>query len=184
MGIAKKILAHLAWSAVFLSGLSGTVLPLAAQQVATGAAGAQNNAGQSAPSLVAKAGEPAGNGANSTELPDSPGSVAAKSDDSQQPGSTQTGTPNASSQVQSQAQAPASPDQPTPQRPLGTAAAEAPNASGVAASQPSGVAIAPAKQHRTRTIVIRIGAIVAAGVALGTVVALTAATPSKPPGAH
>jgi hypothetical protein len=35
-----------------------------------------------------------------------------------------------------------------------------------------------------RTIVIKVGAIVGAGAALGTVIALTAATPSKPPGAH
>ncbi|MFZ0806235.1 MAG: hypothetical protein WAN03_08640, partial [Candidatus Sulfotelmatobacter sp.] len=62
--------------------------------------------------------------------------------------------------------------------------AEAPNASGIAASQPAGVAIAPAKQHRVRTLILRTGAIIGAGVAIGTVVALTAATPSKPPGAH
>ena len=70
------------------------------------------------------------------------------------------------------------------QKPVGTAAAEAPNASGIAASQPAGVAIAPAKQHRVRTLILRTGAIIGAGVAIGTVVALTAATPSKPPGAH
>jgi hypothetical protein len=56
--------------------------------------------------------------------------------------------------------------------------------SGVAASQPAGVAIAPAKQRRVRLIVIRVGAILGAGAAVGTVVALTQATPSKPPGAH
>lgn len=71
-----------------------------------------------------------------------------------------------------------------PQKPVGTAAAEAPSASGVAASQPAGVAIAPAKQRRVRTIVLRTGAIIGAGVAVGTVVALTAGTSSKPPGAH
>jgi len=67
---------------------------------------------------------------------------------------------------------------------VGTAAAETSNASGVAASQPAGVAVAPAKQRRVRTMVLRVGALVGAGVAVGTVVALTQATPSKPPGAH
>lgn len=71
-----------------------------------------------------------------------------------------------------------------PQRPVGTAAAEAPTTSGIAASEPAGVAIAPAKQHRARTIIIRTGAIIGAAVAVGVVVGLTEATSSKPPGAH
>ncbi len=33
-------------------------------------------------------------------------------------------------------------------------------------------------------MVIRMGALIGAGVAVGSVVALTEATPSKPPGAH
>jgi hypothetical protein len=70
------------------------------------------------------------------------------------------------------------------QRPVGTAAAEAPKVTGITAAQPAGVAIAPAKQKRVRTLVLKIGAIVGAGAAVGTVIALTAATPSKPPGAH
>ena len=70
------------------------------------------------------------------------------------------------------------------QRPVGTAAAEAPKVTGITAAQPAGVAIAPAKQKRVRTIVLKLGAIIGAGAAVGTVIALTAATPSKPPGAH
>jgi cytoskeletal protein RodZ len=70
------------------------------------------------------------------------------------------------------------------QTPVGTAAAGPVPASGVAAAQPTGVAIAPAKQHRVRTIVLRVGAIIGAGVAVGSVVALTEATPSRPPGAR
>ena len=123
-----------------------------------------------------------------SELPDSPGSVRAQQQDSagQQNGSTSSQAPPAASQ---QENAPAS--QPSDaqanqklQRPVGTAAAAAPNVSGVTAAQPAGIAIAPAKQHRVRTIVIRVGAILGAGAALGTVIALTEATPSKPPGAH
>jgi len=67
---------------------------------------------------------------------------------------------------------------------VGTAAAETPNTSGIAASEPAGVAIAPAKQRRARTIIIRTGAIIGAAVAVGVVIALTEATGSKPPGAH
>jgi hypothetical protein len=46
------------------------------------------------------------------------------------------------------------------------------------------VAVAPAKQRRARTIIIRTGALIGAGIAVGTVVGLTMATSSRPPGAH
>ena len=122
------------------------------------------------------------------ELPDSPGSIREQQQDSanQQNGS-------AASQTQSRT----SPQSNTPsnqpadtqaneklQRPVGTAAAEAPRVSGITAAEPAGIAIAPAKQHRVRTLVIKVGAILGAGAAVGTVIALTQATPSKPPGAH
>lgn len=81
------------------------------------------------------------------------------------------------------------PQQPQPQsiaaqKPVGTAAAETPITSGVAASSPGGAAIAPAKQRRVRTLFIKVGAIVGAGVAVGTVAALSSASPSKPPRSH
>lgn len=108
-----------------------------------------------------------------TPLPDSPSSTLAALETSPQSG------------VQSpDSTAPAQAPPEKPQRPVGTAAAEAPKVSGITAAQPAGVAIAPAKQHRVRKIVLRVGAIVGAGAALGTVIALTAGTSSKPPGAH
>lgn len=124
-----------------------------------------------------------------TELPDSPGTEWAKSQEpgAQDPGAQQNSTnsptvqPNPGTQQDSAASA--GQDQ-KPQRPVGTAAAEAPKVSGVTAAEPAGVAIAPAKQHRARAIVIKVGAIVGAGAALGAVVALSEATHSKPPGAH
>lgn len=67
------------------------------------------------------------------------------------------------------------------ERPLGTAAAEIGNASGIAASKPAGVAIAPAKQHQSRSLLIKLGAVLGAGVAIGTVMALSNASPSRPP---
>jgi len=114
-----------------------------------------------------------------TELPDSAGTTLAKLQETapQQSDSTQAPAPQPSNQENG-----ANPEK--LQRPVGTAAAPAPPVSGVTAAQPAGVAIAPAKQHRVRTIILRTGAIVGAAVAIGTVVALTEATPSKPPGAH
>jgi hypothetical protein len=120
-----------------------------------------------------------------SELPDSPGTTLARAGDAaaQQESSSQSAAPPASQPGTSPESDAQDQTQKTP-RPVGTAAAEAPKVSGVTAAQPSGVAIAPAKQRRVRTIVLRVGVIVGAGVALGSVIALTAGTPSKPPGAH
>jgi len=74
------------------------------------------------------------------------------------------------------------PPPPTVQ-PSGTAAAQAGRVSGNAASRPAGAAIAPAKQRQVRSILIKMGVIAGAGVALGTVTALTKASGPKPPGA-
>jgi hypothetical protein len=72
------------------------------------------------------------------------------------------------------------PQQSAPRQPLGTAAAPYEQPSGITASRPAGAAIAPAKQRRTRTLVIRVGVIIAAAVAVGTVLALSNASPSTP----
>ena len=83
---------------------------------------------------------------------------------------------------QSPASAAASPEQQqTSQKPVGTAAAPPEGAAGVTASRPAGAVIAPAKQRRSRAILIRVGLLVGAGVAVGTVLALTRGTPSQPP---
>ena len=124
-----------------------------------------------------------------SELPDSPGAGWSKAQgSSMQQSSSSATTAEASGQNETTQSTPAqNQDQnqeQKPQRPVGTAAAEAPKTKGVTAAQPSGIAIAPAKQRRVRTIVLRVGAIVAAGAAVGTVIALTEATPSRPPGAH
>ncbi len=78
-------------------------------------------------------------------------------------------------------QAASPPQQPAvPRDPVGTAAAPYERVTGVPASRPAGAAIAPAKQKRSRSILIRVGLIAAAGVAIGTVVALSTASSSKP----
>jgi hypothetical protein len=80
---------------------------------------------------------------------------------------------------------------PTPQnnappaatQPSGTAVAPEVQISGGAASKPAGAAIAPPKQRQIRTWLIRFGFIAGAGVALGTVAALSAASPGRVPNA-
>ena len=84
--------------------------------------------------------------------------------------STQTGTSQASSD-------------PLPNgltKPVGTAAAPVATVTGVTASRPVGAAIAPAKQRRARAILIRVSIVVGTAVAVGTVAALSRASPSRP----
>ena len=68
-----------------------------------------------------------------------------------------------------------------PPQPSGTAAAPAVQVSGGAASKPAGVAIAPPKQRQVRSWLIRFGFLAGAGAAIGTVVALSAASPGRVP---
>src|SRR5579864_1906 len=72
---------------------------------------------------------------------------------------------------------------PKPQtEPVGAATAESVPTTGGAAAKPAGIAIAPAKQHQTRSLLIKVGAALAAGAALGTIFALSHSTSSTPPG--
>ena len=107
--------------------------------------------------------------AAASELPDSPGSVQAPVADPSQAAGTQ----------QSQTASPPA----SQQKPVGTAAAEASSVQGTGASKPAGIAIAPGKQHQVRSFLIKLGAVVGAGAAVGTVMALSMGTSSKPPGA-
>ena len=111
------------------------------------------------------------------ELPDSPGAVQSQDPSGNSSGSVQQSGPQPNP-PQPQAQ------QPTAQAPVGTAAARTANPSGIAASEPAGAAIAPAKQHRARIILISVAAVVGAAAAVGIVAGLSAASPSRPPGAH
>lgn len=124
--------------------------------------------------------------ANTASLPDSPGAVQVPAQyktqlieiaqaDSSQAQSSQPATPSNSAKSSTT-------DQKT-QQPVGTAAAQPVPTTGNAASEPAGIAIAPAKQRRTRTMLIKVGAILGASAAIATTVALSKASPSKPPGA-
>jgi hypothetical protein len=99
-------------------------------------------------------------------LPNSPGSMLLQTVDDNRQASAQQSTPKQ--------------QQPGTQEPVGTAAAQPVNTLGVAASKPTGAAIAPAKQRRARSILIKVGAALGAGVAIGTVVALSNSSPSRP----
>lgn len=81
---------------------------------------------------------------------------------------------------QQQPATPAPDQQQSGQKPVGTAAAPVTNPAGVAGARPSGAAIAPAKQRRVRRILIRIGILVGAAAAVGTVVGLSEASSSRP----
>jgi len=100
-----------------------------------------------------------------TPLPNSPGAFHSQTIDDSRLSSAQQPSPKLQSD---------------PQEPVGTAAATFIKTTGVAASRPAGAAIAPGKQRRARSIIIKVAAIAGAGVAVGAVVALASASPSRP----
>jgi hypothetical protein len=106
----------------------------------------------------------------------------AQTPDADRNGKALPDSPSAAQVNQNQAAAQDS-DQ-TSQEPRGTAAAQAAKTHGGAASKPAGAAIAPAKQRRTRSLLIKLGIIAGAGAALGTVYGLSKGSPSRPPGAR
>lgn len=67
--------------------------------------------------------------------------------------------------------------------PSGAAGAKAPSVTGAPASRTVGAAIAPAKQKQHRSMLIKVGLIAGACVAVGSAFALSKGSPSKPPGA-
>jgi hypothetical protein len=150
-----------------------------ARAASTHAVLVDEGAATSPPGNEALAGLPESPGAVQFSAPTQSGSlysILPISQTAQTPSNTEAAPP--------QNQSPATNSSSNPQQPVGTAAAPAPVVTGTAAARPAGVAVAPGKQHRVRTIVIRVGAIAGAAVALGTVVALSEATSSRPPGAH
>lgn len=136
--------------------VSATTTPLIAQQ--------SNSSPQNAPSQSAPAGQTQ---LPPVELPENPGANSSASANS---GAGQTApVTNAPSQT------------PAPQQPSGTAVAPPVEVTGGAASKPAGVAIAPPKQRQIRSLLIKLGLIAGAGVAVGTVVGLSAASPGHVP---
>lgn len=68
----------------------------------------------------------------------------------------------------------------TPPEPAGTAAAPYEKQEGVSASNPAGSAIAPGKQRRIRSYVIRVGLLIGAAVAIGVVAGASLGSSSRP----
>jgi hypothetical protein len=120
---------------------------------------------------------------DSGETPSQQPNAATPSTSSAPPDNQVPETSNQSTQPNSQPSAQPQ-QQRTPREPVGTAAAETIQTTGVAASRPAGAALAPAKQRRVRSILIKVGALVGVGVAVGPTMALSQGSPSKPPGAH
>jgi hypothetical protein len=154
------------------------------------------------PDVADPAARPSAPQPSENQLPDSPGTVQSRPSQQQPdpangpaaqappdspqssdqvPGSSDPAQP-ASNQSNTQ---PSTQQQPqSPHEPVGTAAAESVQTTGVAASRPAGAAVAPAKQRRARSILIKVGALVGVGVAVGTTMALSQGSPSRPPGSH
>jgi hypothetical protein len=124
-----------------------------------------------------------------SQQPANPGTSVNPSQAPLQPVTTYPDAAGAQQEQQSPNTAPATqtnvPEGPQPKKPtepVGAATAESVPTSGGAAAKPAGIAIAPAKQHQTRSLLFKIGAVVAAGAALGTIYALSHGTSSTPPG--
>jgi cytoskeletal protein RodZ len=128
---------------------------------------------------------PNGTNPNSTTIDPSQGPLQPVTTYPDATGQTESSTTpqDANSQTANPPDAP-QPKSQQPSQPVGAATAERVPTAGGAAAKPAGAAIAPAKQHQTRGLLIKIGAIAAAGAALGTVYALSRSTGSLPPGAR
>ncbi|HEU5400293.1 MAG TPA: hypothetical protein VFU86_02985 [Terriglobales bacterium] len=99
----------------------------------------------------------------------------------QQPTTIYEGNPPSAPAPQTTTAQPSNQEKQQPKQPLGAATAGSVATEGGGASRPAGTAIAPAKQHQVRSFLIKLGAVAAAGVAIGTVYALSKGTPSVPP---
>ena len=123
-----------------------------------------------------------------SQQPATPGTGVNPSQAPLQPVTTYPDAAGAAQEQQSPNAAPAQtsvPEAPRPKpqtEPVGAATAESVPTTGGAAAKPAGIAIAPAKQHQTRSLLFKVGAVLAAGAALGTVYALSHGTSSTPPG--
>jgi hypothetical protein len=162
-----KVKTHHGLSAVLALALALAPLAAEAQQPST-PTDAQQQPQQSGTQVNPAQGplEPVPTNQGENPLPEAP--------QAQQPGQT--------------APAQGTPAKPAPQtqnqtEPLGTATAPGVSTVGGGASKPAGTAIAPAKQRQYRSLLIKLGLIAGAGVAAGTVYALSRGTSSTPPNA-
>ena len=137
-----------------LSAATTTPLPSAPQPAANAAQAQTNPPG---------AAEPVTNAAEAAS-PSDPAQTTAPAPQTASPQSSSTQTSSSSQQTTH----------------LGTAAAPVLKPGGVPASRPAGAAIAPAKQRRIRSIAIRVGLLVGAAIAIGTVAAASEGSQARP----
>ena len=112
-----------------------------------------------------------------------PASSGSAAQDAKAPPSTPLPDAPSTQQSQQNQRTDSSQQQNTQTEPTGTAAAKAASPKGAPAARPIGAAIAPAKQRDRRSLLIKVGLLAGACVAVGSVVALSKASSSKPPGA-
>jgi hypothetical protein len=67
--------------------------------------------------------------------------------------------------------------------PSGAAGAKAAKVKGAPVAKPAGAAVAPARQRGHRSLLIKLGVVAGAGIAVGSVVALAERSPARPPSA-
>jgi hypothetical protein len=156
---------HRVVAAFLVFFVSSATEPLLAQDAAQQAAPASQQPAPASQQPAAQQAPPGQGTLPPVELPENPG----KNSGASQP---QQATPP----PEPQKSAPAAP------QPNGTAVAPPVQVSGGAASKPAGVAIAPPKQRQVRSLLIKLGLIAGVGAAVGTVVGLSAASPSHVPG--
>jgi hypothetical protein len=156
---------------------------------------ATTNAAKTAPATTQQALQDA---VSQESLPDSPGTLIAKQNepvapqsntatqdpeaqqnDTQQP---KTSSPSNIAPAQNGSANPGSSQSENGQQPVGAAAAQLGRTTGGAASKPAGAALAPTQQRRSRSLLLKLGLLAGAGIAVGSVAALSKASPSKPPG--
>jgi predicted lipid-binding transport protein (Tim44 family) len=82
---------------------------------------------------------------------------------------------------QPQSQTP--PSQQPATTPSGAAGAKAAKVKGAPVAKPAGAAVAPARQRGHRSLLIKLGLVAGAGIAVGSAVALAERSPSRPPSA-
>jgi hypothetical protein len=132
---------------------------------------------QKAQSMPPASSEPQSSTSRAVKAEPEPGRSDATLPDSPSPAQFQSA---ARDDLSATPQSAAEKQQESTQKPVGSAAAPLEKATGVAASRPAGAVIAPAKQRRAGSILIRVGIVVGAAVAVGTVVALSHGSPSRP----
>ena len=181
---------------ILLAGTPEVYAAAAGQVSDSGTAAAATAPAKSAP--AANRQQPVQDTVSQENLPDSPGTLIAKqnepvtpqSDTSTQDSEAQqndTQQSKTSSQLnttpsQNGSTKPGSSQSESGQQPVGAAAAQLGRTTGGAASKPAGAALAPTQQRHSRSLLLKLGLLAGAGIAVGSVAALSKASPSKPPG--